>query len=83
MNKDQINIAYNYLHNYNIAMNHFEEICLMVEHDLSRAEYYIYKILRELAVNSNVQSMDKYFDVEIDSEQNHKLLEDIRRKFFN
>ena len=41
MNKDQItNITYNYLHNYSIDMNHFEEICLMVEHHLSKTEYY-------------------------------------------
>ena len=68
MNKDQItNITYNYLHNYSIDMNHFEEICLMVEHHLSKTEYYIYKRLCELAVNSILQSTDKYFEVEIDN----------------
>ena len=69
MNKDQINnIACNYLHNYNIGINYFEEICLMVEHHLPRTEYHIYKRLCELAVKSNVQTTDKYFDVEIASE---------------
>ena len=56
------------LHNYNIGINYFEEICLMVEHHLPRTEYYIYKRLCELAVKSNVQTTDKYFEVEIDSE---------------
>ena len=55
MDKQKINnIMYNYLKEHKIGMNHFEEICFLMEQFLLKTEYYIYKRLCELAVNSNV-----------------------------
>ena len=55
MDKQKINnITDNYLKEYKIGMNHFEEICFLMEQCLLKTEYYIYKRLCELAVNSNV-----------------------------
>ena len=39
-------------------------------------DYYIYKRICELAVESFVVSSKKQFDVEIDAEKNQKLLKD-------
>ena len=55
MDKQKINnITNNYLKEHKIDMNHFEEICFLMEQYLLKTEYYIYTRLCELAVNSNV-----------------------------
>lgn len=58
-----------------------ENLCSLAEWDQGKKDYYIYKRICELAVNSFVVASEKWFDVEIDVEQNEKLLKDITAKF--
>ena len=58
-----------------------ENLNLLIERDHGKKEYYIYRINCELAVNSFFITSKKWFNVEIDTEQNKRLLKDITTKF--
>ena len=45
-----------------------ESLNLLIERDHGKKDYYIYKGICELAVNSFVVMSEKWFDVEIDAE---------------
>ena len=49
---------------------------------LDQHDYYTYKIICGLAIDSFVVSYQKWFDVEIDAKQNEQLLKDITTKFY-
>ena len=57
-----------------------ENLNLLIERDHGKKEYCIYKRICELAVNSFVVRSKKRFDVEIEAEQNERLLKDITTK---
>ena len=58
-----------------------ENLNLLIERDHGKKEYCIYKRICELAVKSFVVTSKKWFDKEIDAEQNERLLKDITTKF--
>ena len=49
---------------------------------LDQRDYYTYKRICGLAINSFVVSCQKWFDVEIDAKQNEQLLKHITTKFY-
>ena len=49
---------------------------------LDQHDYYTYKRICGLAINSFVVSCQKWFDIEIDAKQNEQLLKDITTKFY-
>ena len=51
-----------------------ETLRSLVECGHEKKQYYIYKRICELAVNSFVVTSEKWFNMEIDTEQNKKLL---------
>ena len=73
--------------NVNYLLNHYnssygideegEELRKLIERDHGMRQYFIFKIICKIAVNSFVVSHTKWFDVEIDAEQNQKLIIDI------
>ena len=83
MNKSKINNrAYNYLHACHISMERLEEIeKLLVESAKTKTKFYLYKKLCELAPNSLVTKEASSFIIEIDSEKNRNLVDDIQRTF--
>ena len=54
-----------------------EELRKLIERDHGMKQYFIFKRICEIAVNSFAVSHAKWFDVEIDTEQNEKLIVDI------
>ena len=81
MNKNVIhNTAYNYLSGYHISMEHLEEMEKLVV-ESSNTKFYLYKRLCELAPNSRVTNEKCAFIVEIDAEENRKLVDDMERIF--
>ena len=77
MNKNVIhNTAYDYLSAYHISMEHLEEMKkLLVES--SNTKLYLYKHLCELAPNSWVTNEKCTLILEVDAEENRKLVDDI------
>ena len=73
--------------NINYPLNHYKstyginkngaELRKLVEKDYGMRQYYIFKRSCEIAVNSFVGYHTKWFDGEIDAEQNEQLLKDI------
>ena len=81
MNKNVIhNTAYNYLSGYHISTEHFEEMEKLVV-ESSNTKFYLYKRLCELAPKSWVTNEKCAFIVEIDAEENRKLVDDMQRIF--
>ena len=82
MNQNVIkNTAYNYLHDYRLSMVHLEEKQRLVAVG-RKMKYHIYKRLCELAPNSQVID-DKYgFVVEVDSEENTDLVDNLQKLLF-
>ena len=54
-----------------------EELRKLIERDHGMRLYYIFKRICEIAVNSFVVKYEKWFDVEIDLEQNEQLVKDM------
>ena len=54
-----------------------EELRKLIERDHGMKQYFIFKRICEIAVNSFAVSHAKWFDVEINAEQNEKLIVDI------
>ena len=54
-----------------------EELRKLIERDHGMRLYYIFKRICEIAVNSFVVTYEKWFDVEIDLEQNEQLVKDM------
>ena len=54
-----------------------EELRKLIERDHGMRLYYIFKRICEIAVNSFVVTYEKWFDVEIDLEQNQQLVKDM------
>ena len=81
MNKNKINnTAHNYLHGYHISNEHLEEIeKLEVESTKRNTKFYLCKKLCELVPNNWVTKEASSFIVEIDSEENRNLVDDIQR----
>ena len=73
--------------NINCLINHYKstdginkndaELRKLVEKDYVMRQYYIFKRICEIAVNSFVAYHTKWFDIEIDAEENEQLLKDI------
>ena len=79
MNKNVIhNTAHNYLSGYDISMEHLEEMVKLVM-ESSNTKFYFYKRLWELVPNSQVTNKKCAFIVEIDAEQNRKLVGNMQR----
>ena len=79
MNKNVIhNPAYNYLSGYHISTEHLEEVEKLVVESIC---FYLYKRLCELAPNSRVTNEKCAFIVEIDAQENRKLVDDMQRIF--
>ena len=53
----------------------------LVERHHGQKQYFIFRTICELAANSNVITGEKWFDVEIDSEQNENLLKALTTNF--
>ena len=53
----------------------------LVERHHGQKQYFIFRTICELAANSNVITSEKWFDVEIDSEQNENLLKALTTNF--
>ena len=63
-------------------MEHLEEIQkLVVESTKTKTKFYLYKKLCELVLNSWVTKEASSFIVEIDSEENRNLVDNIQRTF--
>ena len=75
------NTAYNYLSGYHISMEHLEEEIEKLVMECSNTKFYLYKRLCELAPNSRVTNEKCAFIVEIDAEENRKLVDDMQRIF--
>ena len=81
MNQNIINnTAYDYLSYFGISMKHLDEIKTFVVESMN-TKFYLYKRLCELVPNSRVTEERCWFIVEIDAEENRKLLDDIAKKF--
>ena len=81
MNQNIINnTAYDYLSYFGISMKHLDEIKTFVVESMN-TKFYLYKRLCELVPNSRVTEERCWFIVEIDAEENRKLLDDIGKKF--
>ena len=81
MNENVIyNTVYNYLSGYHISMEHLEEMEKLVV-ESSNTKFYMYKRLCELASNNWVRNEKYAFIVEIDAEENRKLVDNIQRIF--
>ena len=59
------------------SMEKDEELRKLIERDHGMRLYYIFKRICEIAVNSFVVTYEKWFDVEIDLEQNEQLVKDM------
>ena len=62
---------------YNINEND-EKLCALLQKN--ETNYLIYKRICELVPNSFVLSSQNWFDVEIDADENGKLVEDLNKK---
>ena len=83
MNKNVIhNTAYNYLSNHHLSMEHLDEIQKLVV-ESTKTKFYLYKRLNEVASNSRVTKKSCSFIVEIDTEENKNLVDNIGEKKFN
>ena len=81
MNQNIINnTAYDYLSYFGISMKHLDEIKTFVVESMN-TKFYLYKRLCELVPNSRVTEERCWFIVEIDAEENRKLLDDIGKIF--
>ena len=81
MNKNVIhNSPYNYLSGYHISMERLEEMEKLVV-ESSNTTFYLYKRLCELAPNSRVTNEKCALILEIDSEENRKLEDNMQRIF--
>ena len=72
-----------FLTNYKLLYNineKDEKLCLLVQ--INERDYYIYKRICNLVLNSFVVSSEKWFDVDIDAEQNERLLKHFTTKLF-
>ena len=49
-------------------------LCYLVERHPGQTQYFVFRRMCEPATNSNFITGEKWFDVEIDSEQNENLL---------
>ena len=83
MNKNKFNNrVYNYLHGYHTSMKQLEEIeKLVVENTKPKTKFHLYKKLCNLVPNSWVITEASSFIVEIDSEENRNLADNIQRTF--
>ena len=54
-----------------------EELHKLIERDHGTRQYFIFKRIFKIAVNGFAVSHAKWFDVEIDAEQNEKVIIDI------
>ena len=73
--------------NVNYLLNHYkssyeikgkdEELRKLIERDHGMRQYFIFKRICKIAVNSFVVLHAKWIDVKIDAEQNEKLIIDI------
>ena len=81
MNKNIIhNAAYNYLNGYHLSMEHLEEMKKLVVKS-SNTKFYLYKHLSKLVPNSQMANTKCAFVVEIDAEENRKLVDNIQKTF--
>ena len=81
MNKNVIhNTAHNYLSGYHISMEHLHEMEKLVV-ESSNTNFCLDKRLCELAPNSRVITKKCAFIVEIDAEENRKLVDNMQRIF--
>ena len=81
MNQNIINnTAYDYLSYFGINMKHLDEIKTFVVESMN-TKFYLYKRLCELVPNSRVTEERCWFIVEIDAEENRKLLDNIGKNF--
>ena len=72
-----------FLTNYKLLYNineKDEKLCLLVQ--INERDYYIYKRICNLVLNSFVVSSEKWFDVDIDAQQNERLLKHFTTKLF-
>ena len=77
MSTNNINYLLNHYKSSNGINEKDEELCKLIERDHGMRHYFIFKRICKIAVNSFVVSHAKWFDVEIDTEQNEKLIIDI------
>ena len=81
MNQNIINnTAYDYLSYFGINMKHLDEIKTFLVETMN-TKFYLYKRLCELVPNSRVTEERCWFIVEIDAEENRKLLDNIGKNF--
>ena len=70
-----------YITNYKMVYNINEngkKLCALIQEN--ETNYLIYKQICELARNSFVVSYQNWFDVEIDADENGKLVENLNKK---
>ena len=81
MNQNIIqNTAYNCLSSYKLSMEHFKEMKKLVA-ESTKTKFYLYKRACEWAPNSRVTEGKCSFVVEIDTEENRGLVEDLEKNF--
>ena len=81
MNQNIINnTAYDYLSYFGINMKHLDEIKTFLVESMN-TKFYLYKRVCELVPNSRVTEERCWFIVEIDAEENRKLLDNIGKNF--
>ena len=61
---------------YNVNKN-YERLCALVQKN--ETDCLIYMWIGELALNSFIVSSQNWFDVEIDADENGKLVEDLNK----